>query len=36
MVFAVFMGYATTVAEPALLAVAMKAEEITAGAEFMD
>lgn len=30
-VFAVLMGYATTVAEPALLAVAMKAEEITAG-----
>ena len=31
MVFAICMGYATTVAEPALLAVAMKAEDITAG-----
>ncbi len=29
--FAFFMGYSTTVAEPALLAVALKAEEITAG-----
>lgn len=29
--FAFFIGYAATIAEPALLAVAMKAEEITAG-----
>ncbi len=30
-IFAFFMGYATTVAEPALLAVTMRAENLTAG-----
>lgn len=31
LVFAFVMGYATTIAEPALIAIAQKAEEITAG-----